>query len=275
LLPALEAGPVTDDDGAERTVTRPTESTAAADRTAESFLELEGELDDGADPTSGRATGLVVDAATVPAARVPDGYPLRTGVEEALALTLAIDDGRETTAYLAWPTDGTVDPDSNLGRLLAATGVEPDAFADLYGTRLLVERVGEHDTVYVPAVRPQGTGDWALGVAGGLGFNLAFFGLVGLATAGLPLSGVLTPVTVLFLLVNLVLLPYATYRDATYLRSHSDWEQGPPFWAALSMVPGLNVAASALYLRSRARSWFIGEEPSLLTRLRRRVREAA
>ena len=269
---------MSDEDAAERTISRPGESTAeadrtaGADRTADAFLELEAELDADTGPASDRAAGLVVDAATVPADRVPDGYPLAADAEEVLSLTLAVDAGRETMAYLAWPSDGTVDPASRLGRLLAATGVQPDAFADLYGQRLLIERVGEHDTVYVPSDRPQGTGGWSLGVAGGLAFNLAFVGLVGLAAAGLPLGGLLTPLTLLFLLVNLVVLPYATYRDARYLRSHSDWEQGPPFWAALAMVPGLNVASSLLYLRSRARAWFLGAEPSLSARLRRRVR---
>ena len=109
---------MSDEDGAERTISRPGESTAeadrtaGADRTADAFLELEAELDADTGPASDRTTGLVVDAATVPADRVPDGYPLAADAEEVLSLTLAIDDGRETTAYLAWPSDGTVDPDS-------------------------------------------------------------------------------------------------------------------------------------------------------------------
>jgi hypothetical protein len=264
---------VSDDEGAERTITRSADRTAEADHTADTFLELEGELDPETDSAAGPSTGLVVDATTVPRDRVPDDYPLAPGAGEALALMLAVDDGRETTAYLAWPADGTVDPDAELGRLLAAAGVEPDEFADLYGTRLLLERNGPHDMVYVPSGRVRGTGDWSLGVAAGLALNLAFFGLAALGAAGGSLGGLLGPLTLLFVVVNLAGIPYATYRDATYLRSHSDWEQGPPFWAALSMLPGLNVVASALYLRSRAQSWFIGDEPSLATRLRRRVRE--
>ena len=98
----------------------------------------------------------------------------------------------------------------------------------------------------------------------------ATLGLVALAAAGLvPIPSALLALAAL---VNFVLLPYATYRDASYLRGHSDWEQGPPFWATLSMVPGLNVLVSALYLRSRRNAWFLGDEPSLSTRLVRRVR---
>lgn len=256
----------------ERTITTTTESAADPETAADSFLELEGELEADAAPPARRTSGLVVDAETVSADRVPSTYPHDVATDEVLALTLEVGDGRETSAYLEWPDDGTVDPDSRLGRLLAATGVAPDAFADLYGRELLLERVGEHLVVYVPPDAPQGSGDWALGVAGGLAFNVAMLGLAALAVGGVPLALPWTFVTVLFLVVNLAVLPWATYRDATYLRSHSDWEQGPPFWAVLSMVPGLNVAVSALYLRSRRRARFLGEEPSLRTRLLRRLR---
>lgn len=256
----------------ERTITT-TESAADPETAADSFVELEGQLEPDADPPARRTTGLVVDAETATAERVPAAYPLDVTTDEVLALTLDLDDRRETTAYLEWPDGGTVDPDSRLGRLLAATGVAPDAFADLYGRELLLERVGEHYAVYVPPERPKGSGDWSLGVAAGLTFNVTVLGLAALAAAGVPLALPSPLVAALFLVVTLVALPWATYRDATYLRSHSDWEQGPRFWAALSMVPGLNVAVSALYLRSRRRARFLREEPSLSTRLRRRVRD--
>jgi hypothetical protein len=260
-----------DEREAERTVTRTTESTADPDRAADSFLELESELDVEDAPETGRTTGLVVDAATVPAAEVPASYPVDVTTTSVLALTLDTAGGREVTAYLEWPDDGVVEPSSRLGRLLAAAGVSADDFADLYGRTLLLERTGEHVTVFVPPEQPRGHGDWSLGVAAGLTFNVATFGLAALAAAGL--APVPSGFVALFTLVNLFLLPYATYRDATYLRSHSDWEQGPPFWAALSMVAGLNVLVSALYLRSRRNAWFLDDEPSLSTRLVRRVRD--
>jgi len=284
---------VSDDEGSgERTRTRTAEQSAEPGRVAEedhpgaasvagasdpdaaadSFLDLETRLATPADPGTDRTVGLVVDAATLTAEQVPDGYPLPSGADEALALTLDLARAGRTTTYLAWPSDGTVRAASRLGRLLAATGVPADAFADLYGRQLLVERDGEHDTLYVPAERPRGSGDWVLGVAAGLAFTLATFALAGLAAAGLPLAGLLSALVVPFMLVTLILLPWATYRDASYLRSHSDWDQGPPFWAALSMIPGLNVVVALLYLRSRGRAWFFDDEPSLAARLRRRVR---
>lgn len=261
-----------DDAEAERTVQRTTESATASEEAADSFLELEGELEADEPPAADRTTGLVVDAETVPATEVPSSYPLAPTTDAVLALTLDTAAG-EMTAYLEWPDDGTVDPDSRLGRLLAAAGVPADTFADLYGRTLLLEREGAHYTVFVPPERPRGTGDWALGVAGGLAFNLAVLGLLGLGAAGLSVGGLLSSLVVPFLLVNFLALPYATYRDARYVRSHSDWAQGPPFWATLSMVPGPNVLVSALYLRSRRAAWFLDDEPSLSTRLVRRVRD--
>lgn len=270
--PAGDPEAVTDDAPADTDTAIEAEPASDVDAAADAFVALEGELDAAGATASGRTVGLVVDAATVPADRVPESYPLEPGGGEALALTLDLGDGGETTTYLAWPTDGRVDPDSRLGRLLAATGVPADAFADLYGRQLLVERDGEHDTLYVPPERPQGRGDWSLVVAGGLAFNAAVLGLAALAAAGVTLGGLLPALFVPFLVVTLLVLPWATYRDASYLRSRSDWAQGPLFWAALSMLPGLNVAVSALYLRSRRAAWFFDEEPSLLSRLRRRLR---
>jgi hypothetical protein len=265
-----------DDRKAERTVERDADNDADAvaaggGAAADSFLELEGELD-AADDGTAQTKGLVVDAGTVPAGSVPDAHPHDVESGQALQLTLELADDRTVPAYFGWPDGGAVDPESRLGRLLGALEVSADSFADLYGRTLPLERTGGGYAVFVPPEQPRGTGEWSLGVAGGLGFNLAFFGLAALGAAGLPLGGLPSALAIPFLLVNLLIMPYATYRDGTYLRSHSDWGQGPLFWAALSMVPGLNVLVSGLYLRSRARARFLGEEPSLSTRLVRRVR---
>jgi len=61
----------------------------------------------------------------------------------------------------------------------------------------------------------------------------------------------------LFLLVTLVVLPLFTYRDAWYLRTHSDWEGGPAFWATLAMIPGVNLLSTALYLLARGRATYL------------------
>ncbi|WP_254839371.1 hypothetical protein [Natronomonas marina] len=262
-----------DEREAERTVERSADSGADAERAADAFLDLEGELSADDPPPEGPRSGLVVDAETVPAGEVPASSPLDATTDSVLALTLETADGRAVTDYFEWPDDGGVDPESRLGRLLAAANVPADGFADLYGRRLPLERADGRWRAFVPRERPRGAGDWSLGVAGGLVFNAAVLGLVALGAAGTPVGGLLSALTIPYFLVNLLVLPYATYRDATYLRSHSDWGQGPPFWATLSMVPVLNVLVSALYLRSRSKARFLGEEPSLSTRLVRRVRD--
>lgn len=60
----------------------------------------------------------------------------------------------------------------------------------------------------------------------------------------------------LFVLLTLCVLPVFTYRDAWYLRAHSDCEGDPVFWATLAMLPGLNLLLTALYLRDRGRATF-------------------
>lgn len=260
-------------DAEERDVAGDSVPEAAVD----AFLELEAELADteaetGTGLPEERPSGLVVGAETVPAGSVSDAYPLTVTSERALELRVMLRDGGRTTVYLDWPGEEGVEPDSPLGRLLAALDVPADAFADLYGETLLLEREGEHYTVLLPPEPPRGSGRWELGVVGGLAFNATVLGLFGVAAAGLPVGGVLSALTVPFLLVNLLLLPWATYRDARYLRTHSDWDQGPPFWGTLSMIPVVNVGVSALYLWSRSRARFLGTEPSLGTKFLRAVR---
>lgn len=244
------------------------------DEAMDRFLELEAELaatDAATEPRDGRPVGLVVGAETVPADAVPDSYPTTVTTESALELRVVLRDSERTTVYLDWPEEG-VDPESALGRLLAALDIPADDFAELYGETLLLERERGHYTVLLPPEPPRGSGRWVLGVAGGLAFNTAVLGLLGLAAAGVSVGGLLSALLVPFLVVNLLVLPWATYRDATYLRTHSDWSQGPPFWGALSMIPLANVGVSALYLWSRSRARFLGSEPSLSTKIVRTVR---
>lgn len=222
--------------------------------------------------TDEQPSGLVRGAEPIPAANVPESYPLAVTTESALALQVGLRTGGTTTVYLDWPGGEGVKASSPLGRLLAALDVSPDSFADLYGERLPLEREAGYYTVVLPPEQPKGSGDWELGVVGGVAFNLTVVGLLALATTGLPVGGVLWWLLVPFLVVNLAVLPFATYRDATYLRTHSDWNQGPPFWAALSMVPVVNLGVSALYLWSRSRARFLGSEPPLTTKLRRVLR---
>lgn len=247
------------------------------DEAVDRFLALESELAATEAATrpkdTPRPSGIVVDAGTVPNESVPKSYPVKIRTTEALELRLALRSGERTAVYLEWPGTDGIDSESVLGRLLAALDMSAGEFANLYGTTVLLEREERHYTVFVPSEPPRGTGAWELGVAGGLAFNLLVLGLFAVWTAGISLGGVLSALLLPFLGVNLLVLPWATYRDATYLRTHSDWNQGPLFWGVLSMVPGVNIAVSIGYLWSRSRARFLGSEPSLWGKFIRKVRD--
>lgn len=132
--------------------------------------------------------------------------------------------------------------------------------SDLYGREVLLERVEGHDALVVPSESPRGSDRWWPAVAVGHGLNVALLGL-SLATGGLS-----TLLVGLWVLLTLVGLPYATYRDAWYVRTHSDWRQGPLFWAALSIVPVVNAVVGLSYFWTRSRARFFGPERSLLDR---------
>lgn len=225
------------------------EAQTAADRTAQRFLELESELDagGGAPPEGERRRGQVVDAERVDAAEIPSSYPADIG-GAALALEVELESGRRVPVFLDWPADGTSDRDTELGRLLSALGVPADALAELYGAELLLAVEDGHYTVYTPDSAPRGTQHGWVGILAGVFFNL----LSPLALATGLLSGNLF--LLVFLVVNLVVLPLSTYSDAWNLRTTTDWEGGPLFWATLAFVPGVNVLSSALYFLGRGRA---------------------
>jgi len=223
------------------------------DRTAERFLELEAELVASSDATLPDGTvrsGRLVDAALVPVAEVPSGYPVAVGSGQALALTVDLDGGRTVPAYLDWPEEAPPGEGSTLGRLLAGLDVAPEQLAELYGRQVLVEVVDGHYTLYVPAQPPRGDGRDIYGVIAGAVASIATLVGVTLSPSGLLLLA--------FLLVTLVALPLFTYRDGWYLRTHSDWEGGPLFWATLAMFPGVNLLSTGLYLLARNRATFLG-----------------
>lgn len=219
------------------------------DDAAETFLELDEALDLDDDERTRR--GLVVDADRRDAGAVPSGYPVAGDPDEVVALT--VDAGeRETTVYLAWPGE---DADVPLVWLLDAMGVE---LGDLYGREVRLERVEGHDVLVTPDERPRGS-DLQAGVLGGLAFVAGFVAL--LATGGAPAL-----VSLLWALVTVVGLPYAVYRDAWYVRTHSDWSGGPLFWATLSMLPFLNLPVGLVYLWRRSRARFFGDQRSFVGR---------
>jgi len=222
------------------------------DRVAERFLELESQLAAGEDSTLPDGTvraGRLVDAELVPAATAPETYPVDLGAGQALALAVELDGGRQVTAYLDWPAGHDPEESSTLGRLLAGMDIAPEQLAELYGRRVLVEVVDGHYSLYLPDEQPRGTGRNRYGVLAGALGSLATLAGLALAPSGLTM--------LLFLLVTLVVLPLFTYRDAWYLRTHSDWEGGPAFWATLAMIPGVNLLSTALYLLARGRATYL------------------
>ena len=239
--PAPETGP---DEGPRRT----------EDRTAERFLELESALAAGSGATLPDGTvrpARLVDAELVPAADVPEGSPLAPGDGRALVVTLELAGGRTVSAYLDWPEEGDPAEESTLGRLLAGLDVAPERLAELYGRRVLVEVVDGRYRPYLPAEPPRGTGRAVYGVvAGAVASVVTLLGLALGVGSGLVLL-------VAFLLLTVVVLPFFTYRDAWYLRTNSDWEGGPVFWATLATFPGVNLVSTALYLRGRAGATFL------------------
>ena len=238
------------------------ENRRTADDAAETFLELDDDLDTTPEPadSDGPRRGLVVDADRIDAAAVPEGYPLSATTDRVIALT--VDFGSETTTvYLAWPEEA--DGETALTWLLDAMGIE---LRDLYGKRVFVERVDGHDTLVTPDERPRGR-DVEAGIVAGLGPVAGLLGFVAV-TGGLPVVA-----SLLWLGVSVGWLPYATYNDAWYARTHSDWDGGPLFWATLMLFPFLNLFAGGVYLWTRARASFFGDQRSLLDRIRSTVRD--
>lgn len=212
------------------------------DAAADSFLEVEQKLDTMADGMQVR--GQAIDVEQIPAEEVPDGFPYDVGTEDALALTLEIDqtEGKTATTYFAWPEEGA---DERLGRLLQLRDVPLDRFADLHGADILLEVEDGHFVPVLPREEPRGTDRAYLGVLGGFAFLL-----VPLLAWLLGITGMVGSSTflLLFFLVHLVVLPVSLYLDAWNLRSTTNWEGGPLFWAFFSMIPGLNVMTVAAYL---------------------------
>lgn len=218
----------------------------------ESFLHLEAELAAGVE---GRVRGRAVDARRVPRTEAPDGYPLDLGSPEVLALDLALEPGTgatgaagdpdTVTVYLEWEDGAT---DGRLARLLALHEVDPGRFGDLYGRSMLVRSVDGHFVPVVPAEPPRGDCRGVYGILAGLGVNLFGALLLAVGPGGLLTSG---SAVAAWLALNVVGVPVATYLDAWHLRTHTDWEQGPSFWALLGALPGVNVFSSLVYLRTR------------------------
>ncbi|WP_226023456.1 hypothetical protein [Halomicrobium salinisoli] len=241
-----------DDARSERdTGAAPSEPSDGIDRTAEdrdadgaaaSFVDVEREMQ--SPPGEERTWGRAVDVDRVPIAAVPDNYPELIRSETALALTVAVegDDDRTAVLYFEWPGDGSAE---RLERLLSLLGIEPEQFADLHGKAIGLRRTHRHVTAAVPDEDLRGR---RLGVGGILASVAVTVGVYGIEPLSPP--GFLVPLVFLGLFV----LPLATYLDAWYLRTRTDWDSTPAGWAVLMLLPGLNLVAALGYLWTRSRT---------------------
>jgi len=223
----------------------------SVDDAAESFLELEETLS----PTDSVETlpdgtesvrGQIVDVDRVDGTAVPADYPWTITTETVLALEVEVGVGTHSadrfTLYFGQEADGT--PGDRLLQLLELLEIPLDSISELHG-RIILLTVREGRLIPIlPEERPTGSTLGVYGVYAGLVFNLVFVGLA-------VLTGMSLPAFVGFVLVNFFVLPVATALDAWYLRTHTDWGQGPWFWALLSMLPVINIVTTIGYLHTR------------------------
>lgn len=215
---------------------------AAIDSAAESFIEVEEELSHLTKEMQVR--GRAIDVEQVPASEVPDDYPIDVTTEDALALYVVLEGTNEQTVvtYFEWPQPGASE---RLGILLDLLDVPMDRFADLHGESILLEVEDGYYVPVLPEQRRRGSEKAIYGVFAGLSVNLALaltmiFGVDWLVASG--------GFALVWLFANLLLLPVATYLDAWNLRTTTNWQGGPLFWATLALIPGLNVMTVAAYI---------------------------
>lgn len=222
-------------------VERALDGDGTVDRAAESFLEVEREL---GHPEGTRLDGRAVDVRKLSVSEVPAEYPIEIWTDDALALSVEVADGETVPIYFEWSETTT---DDRLGSLLELRDIPPHRFADLHGEEIPLTVENGH---YVPVTPANLRGDerGIYGVLAGFGVNLfvaltSFFGLGDIVTS--------TAFVILWLVANFLVLPLSTFLDAWYIRSRTDWEGGPVFWATLAMIPAFNVLTVALYLARR------------------------
>jgi len=212
---------------------------AAVESAATSFLEVERELDGMVEGMQVR--GQAVDVDRIPASEVPDGFPYEITTEDALAMTFELEDGARTaTTYFGWPGEET---DERLGRLLQLREVPIDRFADFHGDEILLEVEAGHFVPVLPDEERRGDARAYYGVVAGFA-TLLFPFIAWMFGGGVGGAAFLA----LFVLVHLVVLPVSIYLDAWHLRTTTNWDGGPLFWAFFAMIPGLNVMTTAAYL---------------------------
>lgn len=212
------------------------------DSAADSFLEVEQEFDGMVEGM--QMHGQAIDVSQIPATEVPDDFPYDIGSDDALALTLELDqmENETVTTYFEWPTDGAK---KRLGKLLSLRDVPLDRFANLHGERILLTVEDGHVVPVLPDEERRGSDRGIWGILSGLAPSALIFvaGMLGLG--GLVSS---TSFVLVWLVATFLILPISVYYDAWDLRTTTNWEGGPLFWATLAMIPGLNILGVVAYL---------------------------
>lgn len=196
------------------------------------------------DPTSQSPVpqfGRAVEVDRIPATAVPADYPAEIESGEALQVRVDIGEGDRPSGsvYYEWPP---VD-DGPLERVLALRDRWPDRVDELRGDRIPVAVDDDYLLPTAPAERAHGSPLGYYGILGAIGTTVAL--LAGLVVGAVPPS---LAVATALLVLNVVVLPSATYLDSWYLRTWTDWNRDPVFWAALAGFVGLNVVAVGVYL---------------------------
>lgn len=216
-------------------------ASAAVEDAAESFVELEqmlGHME--IDKVRGRA----IDVDQVSADEVPEEFPHDITTEDALALRLVlVDAGEQTvTTYFEWPNP---QPDERLAKLLDLLDIPTDRFADLHGADILLRTENRQYVPVLPEEAPKGDERGIYGILAGIAPSLVI-ALAGIFGFGGAIAS--TTFVLLWLIATFAVVPASVYLDAWHLRTTTDWEGGPLFWATLSMIPGLNVLVVPAYL---------------------------
>lgn len=219
-----------------------TDSLEDVESAAESFVELEQEI---GHLTAEKARGHAIDVGRVPASEVPADFPYDISTDDALALRLTLTDSGEktVTTYFEWPEDGN--PDERLQQLLEIKDIPTDRFADLHASNVLLTVENGHYVPWLPAEQPRGDPRAFYGILAGIApsITIALFSFVGL---GAIVST--APFFLIWVLCTFIVLPISIYVDAWNLRTTTDWDGGPLFWAFFALIPAINVIAVPAYL---------------------------
>lgn len=216
----------------------------------EEFLELEAELSSGTKRAETYEQGNVAGVAKIPAAEVPDGYPVSIETREALHLDVETPSGETVATYLEWPAED--EESDHVDRLLDALGRSRDEFANVYGDRVALDSVdGWHgiDPERTAALRranrpsaddaPDLTRNLLAGAvaAGGIGFALV--------------DTLLGNVGAFFVFLSWAAIPAAIYFDADRIETATGWSPNTTRWFAGGLVPVFNVPVGIAYLVDR------------------------